>query len=48
MSGELRLGLKEAKDLSDLLDSGKTIKLNINPKNRTQALSELRNAGFHI
>lgn len=42
------LGLKEAKDLSDLLDAGKTIKLNINPKNRTQALSELRNAGFHV
>ncbi len=42
------LGLKEAKDLSDLLDSGKPIKLNINPKQRNQALSELRNAGFHV
>lgn len=42
------LGLKEAKDLSDLLDAGKTIKLNIDPKNRTMALSELRNAGFHV
>lgn len=42
------LGLKEAKDLSDLLDAGKTIKLNINPKQRTQVLAELRNAGFHV
>lgn len=42
------LGLKEAKDLSDLLDSGKTIKLNISPKNRANALAELRNAGFHV
>ena len=42
------MGLKEAKDLSDLLDSGKTIKLNINPKKRNEALSELRNAGFHV
>lgn len=42
------LGLKEAKDLSDLLDSGKTIKLNVDPKNRSIALSELRNAGFYV
>ena len=42
------LGLKEAKDLSDLLDSGKTIKLNINPKKRNESLAELRNAGFHV
>jgi hypothetical protein len=42
------LGLKEAKDLSDNLDGGKTIKLNINPKKRNEALAELRNAGFHI
>ncbi len=41
-------GLKEAKDLSDMLDSGKTIKLNINPKKRNEALAELRNAGFHV
>lgn len=42
------LGLKEAKDLSDMLDNGKTIKLNIDPKKRSEALSELRNAGFHV
>jgi hypothetical protein len=42
------LGLKEAKDLSDLLESGKTIKLNVDPKNRNIALSELRNAGFYV
>ena len=42
------LGLKEAKDLSDMLDSGKPIKLTVNPKQRNMALSELRNAGFHV
>lgn len=42
------LGLKEAKDLSDMLDSGKTIKLNVDPKKRNQALAELRGAGFHV
>lgn len=42
------LGLKEAKDLSDTLDSGKTIKLTVDPKSRNIALSELRNAGFNV
>lgn len=42
------LGLKEAKDLSDLLDSGKTIKLNVDPKTRNLSLTELRNAGFYV
>ena len=42
------LGLKEAKDLSDLLDKGHIIKLNVNPKARNQALSELRGAGFYV
>ena len=42
------LGLKEGKDLSDMLDSGKAIKLNIDPKKRIEALKELRNAGFHV
>ena len=42
------LGLKEGKDLSDMLDSGKTITLNIDPKKRNECLSELRNAGFHV
>lgn len=42
------LGLKEAKDLSDLLDSGKTIVLNVNPKKRNEALKELRLAGFNV
>lgn len=42
------LGLKEGKELSDTLDSGKPIKLNINPKTRNEALKELRNAGFHV
>lgn len=42
------MGLKEAKDLGDILDSGKTIQLKINPKKRTECLSELRNAGFNV
>ena len=41
-------GLKEAKDLSDLLDAGKQIQLNIDPKKRIDALIELRRAGFHV
>lgn len=42
------LGLKEAKDLSDELGGGKTIKINCNPKKRAEALSELRHAGFNV
>jgi hypothetical protein len=42
------LGLKEAKDLSDKLDSGKIIKLTVDPKNRNSSLSELRSAGFYV
>ena len=42
------LGLKEAKDLSDVVDSGKTIQLQIDPKRRGESLNELRNAGFNV
>lgn len=42
------LGLKEAKDLSDDLSSGKSIKINCNPKQRAAALSELRSVGFNV
>ena len=42
------LGLKEAKDLSDYLSNGQMIKLEIDPAVRHMALSELRNAGFHV
>lgn len=42
------LALKEAKDLSDDLGNGKTIKVNCNPKKRAEALAELRNAGFNV
>lgn len=42
------MGLKEAKDLSDELSSGKTIKLMCDPKNRIQHLKELRSAGFNV
>lgn len=42
------MGLKEAKDLSDLIAIGKNIKLTCNPKRRQDALTELRNAGFNV
>lgn len=42
------LGLKEAKDLNDLLISGKSIKVNCNPKLKNEALAELRSAGFNV
>ena len=42
------LGLKEAKDLSDDLSGGKTIKLECNPKLRNKNLQELRLAGFNV
>lgn len=42
------LGLKEAKDLSDMLSTGKSIRLEIKPESRAMALSELRRAGFHV
>jgi hypothetical protein len=42
------LGLKEAKDLSDNLENGHSIKLTCNPKRRFAALAELREAGFYV
>lgn len=42
------LGLKEAKDLSDYLQDGRSIQLKCDPKNRANALHELRNAGFNV
>ena len=42
------VGLKEAKDMSDLISAGKPIKLEIDPSTRAMALSELRRAGFHV
>ena len=42
------LGLKEAKDMSDNLTNGHTVKLEIDPAVRNMALSELRKAGFHV
>ena len=41
-------GLKEAKDMSDLISSGKTIKIEVDPVNRSRALMELRSAGFLV
>ncbi len=43
-----RLGLKEAKDLSDMVDSGYPIKLTIDSTQRNSCLAELRIAGFHV
>lgn len=43
-----RLGLKEAKDMSDLLSSGKSIKIEVEPPNRARALKELKDAGFYV
>lgn len=42
------MGLKEAKDMVDMLDSGRPIKLSINPKKRKEFLTELHNAGFNV
>lgn len=42
------LGLKEAKDLSDTLSTGKAIKVPCNPKKRNDCLHELRDAGFNV
>lgn len=42
------LGLKEAKDMVDLLSSNNTIKVEFDPQQRNIALQELRNAGFHV
>jgi hypothetical protein len=41
-------GLKEAKDMSDLISSGKVIKIEVDPTNRNKALVELRSAGFNV
>lgn len=42
------LGLKEAKDLCDMVTSGKPQKLQVSPKNRLDSLRQLRDAGFHV
>lgn len=43
-----RLGLKEAKDMTDELYKGTAIKLEVNPKKRALILLELRDAGFYV
>lgn len=42
------LGLKEAKDLSDELDSGKSIRLMCDPKHRHSSIKLLREAGVNV
>lgn len=39
-------GLKEAKDLSDLMQTGQTVELTINPKQRSEAIRVLRAEGM--
>ena len=46
--GVTGLGLKEAKDLSDLLSNGKPITITCDPKVRQQSIINLRDAGFHV
>ena len=41
-------GLKEAKDMSDDNISGKVIKINCNPKKRSESLTMLRAVGYHV
>jgi ribosomal protein L7/L12 len=43
-----RLGLKEAKDLCDMLLSGTPQRLFVDAKNRNSILRELRDAGFYV
>lgn len=43
-----RLGLKEAKDLSDLCQMGKVITLEIEPRNRVQIEKELLSIGCQL
>lgn len=43
-----RLGLKEAKDLSDLCQMGKVITLEIEPRNRVQIQKELMAIGCQL
>lgn len=42
------IGLKQAKDMTDLLSSGKSIKLEVNPDHRAMGMSELRKAGLYV
>lgn len=42
------LGLKEAKDLTDIIDSGRTIELQVEPRNRLQIERELYAVGCNI
>lgn len=43
-----RLGLKEAKDLADLVMSGRQIDLDVNPRDRVQIERELINIGCKL
>jgi ribosomal protein L7/L12 len=42
------LGLKEAKDMCDLLSSGKPFKIEVDPQYRVAGMNELRKAGFYV
>lgn len=40
------LGLKDAKDASDLMQSGRTVELTVDPRNRAEAIRILGNEGM--
>lgn len=42
------LGLKEAKDLADLIESGRQIELDVDPRNRVQIERELLSIGCKL
>lgn len=42
------LGLKEAKDLVEMISTGQSVKINCDPKKRNLSLASLRAAGFNV
>ena len=43
-----KLGLKEAKDLTDLIETGRIIELEVDPRNRSQIERELHSIGCKL
>lgn len=41
-------GLKEAKDTSDMVEAGRTVKIKVQPAEHANALRGLRKVGFHV
>lgn len=42
------MGLKEAKDTSDMVEAGRTVKITVKPDDHANALRGLRKVGFHV